>query len=45
MSKKIIFVNGSPRKNFNTAKLLKEAQRGAEAELAAHGERRGNYKY
>ena len=31
MSKKIIFVNGSQRKNFNTAKLLKEAQKGAES--------------
>ncbi len=31
MSKKVIILNGSPRKNFNTAKLLKEAQRGAEA--------------
>ena len=29
--KKIIILNGSPRKNFNTAKLLKEAQKGAEA--------------
>ena len=28
--KKVIVLNGSPRKNFNTAKLLKEAQRGAE---------------
>ena len=28
--KKVIIVNGSPRKNFNTAKLLKEAARGAE---------------
>lgn len=27
---KAIFINGSPRKNFNTAKLLKEAQKGAE---------------
>jgi multimeric flavodoxin WrbA len=30
MSKKVIVLNGSPRKNFNTAKMLKEAQRGAE---------------
>jgi len=29
--KKVIILNGSPRKNFNTAKLLKEAQRGAES--------------
>ncbi len=29
--KKVIIINGSPRKNFNTAKLLKEAQKGAEA--------------
>ncbi len=29
--KKIIILNCSPRKNFNTAKLLKEAQRGAES--------------
>ena len=29
--KKVIFINGSPRKNFNTAKLLKEAQKGAES--------------
>jgi multimeric flavodoxin WrbA len=28
--KKIIILNASPRKNFNTAKLLKEAQKGAE---------------
>ena len=28
--KNVIVLNGSPRKNFNTAKLLKEAQRGAE---------------
>ena len=29
--RKVIVLNGSPRKNFNTAKLLKEAQRGAES--------------
>ena len=29
--KKVILLNGSPRKNFNTAKLLMEAQKGAEA--------------
>lgn len=29
--KKVIILNGSPRRNFNTAKLLKEAQKGAEA--------------
>lgn len=29
--KKVIILNGSPRKNFNTAQLLKEAQKGAEA--------------
>ena len=29
--KKVIILNGSPRKNFNTAKLLKEAQKGAES--------------
>lgn len=28
--KKVIILNGSPRKNFNTAKILKEAQKGAE---------------
>ena len=28
---KVILINGSPRKNFNTAKLLKEAQKGAES--------------
>lgn len=28
--KKVVILNASPRKNFNTAKLLKEAQRGAE---------------
>lgn len=31
MAKKIIIVNASPRENFNTAKLLKEAQKGAES--------------
>ena len=30
MTKKVIVLNGSPRKNFNTAKMLKEAQKGAE---------------
>ena len=29
--KKVIILNGSPRKNFNTATLLKEAQKGAES--------------
>jgi len=29
--KKVIILNASPRKNFNTAKLLKETQKGAEA--------------
>ena len=29
--KKVIVLNGSPRKNFNTAKMLLEAQKGAEA--------------
>lgn len=29
--KKVVVLNGSPRKNFNTAKMLKEAQRGAES--------------
>ena len=29
--KKVIVLNGSPRRNFNTAKLLKEAQKGAES--------------
>lgn len=29
--KKVIVLNASPRKNFNTAKLLKEAQKGAES--------------
>ena len=28
--KKVMIINGSPRKNFNTAKMLKEAARGAE---------------
>ncbi len=28
---KVIILNGSPRKNFNTAKLLKEAQKGVES--------------
>ena len=28
---KAIIINGSPRKNFNTAKLLKEAQKGVES--------------
>ena len=31
MSKKVIILNASPRKNFNTAKMLKEAQKGAES--------------
>ena len=31
MSKKVIVLNGSPRKDFNTAKMLKEAQKGAES--------------
>ena len=29
--KKVIIINGSPRKNFNTANLLKEAGKGAES--------------
>lgn len=29
--KKVVVLNGSPRKNFNTAQMLKEAQRGAES--------------
>lgn len=29
--KKVIILNASPRKNFNTAKMLKEAQKGAES--------------
>ncbi|MBR2083008.1 MAG: flavodoxin family protein [Elusimicrobiaceae bacterium] len=29
--KKIMILNASPRKNFNTATLLKEAQKGAES--------------
>ena len=28
---KIMIINGSPRKNWNTAQLLKEAQKGAES--------------
>ena len=28
---KFYAINSSPRKNFNTAKLLKEAQKGAES--------------
>ena len=31
MSKKVIVLNASPRKNFNTAQMLKEAQKGAES--------------
>jgi len=31
MVKKVIILNASPRKNFNTAKLLKEAQNGAQS--------------
>lgn len=31
MSKKVIILNGSPRKNFNTAQMLKEAKKGAES--------------
>ncbi len=31
MTKNVIVLNASPRKNFNTAKLLKEAQKGAES--------------
>lgn len=31
MTKKVIVLNGSPRKNFNTAKMLQEAKKGAEA--------------
>ena len=29
--KKVVILNGSPRKNFNTAQALKEAQRGADS--------------
>ena len=29
--KKVVVFNASPRKNFNTAKMLTEAQKGAEA--------------
>ena len=32
--KKVIVLNASPRKNFNTAKLLREAQKGAETQGA-----------
>lgn len=35
--KKVILLNASPRKNFNTAKLLKEAQKGA-ADIGADTE-------
>lgn len=31
MSKKVIILNGSPRKNYNTAQMLKSAKKGAEA--------------
>lgn len=31
MSKKVVVLNTSPRKNFNTAQMLKEAQKGAES--------------
>ena len=31
LMKKVVIINGSPRKNFNTAKLLKEAQKGVES--------------
>jgi len=33
--KKVVIVNGSPRKNWNTAQLLKSAQKGAESAGAA----------
>lgn len=41
---KIVVVNGSPRKNWNTAKLLKEALRGAE-ELGAETKYYDLYDY
>jgi len=42
--KKVIILNGSPRKNFNTAMLLKEAQRGAES-VGAEAEYFNLYDY
>ena len=42
--KKLVILNASPRKNFNTAKLLKEAQRGAE-EIGANVEFYNLYDY
>ncbi len=44
MSKKVIVLNGSPRKNFNTAQLLKEAQKGAES-IGAETEYYNLYDY
>ena len=42
--KKVIILNASPRKNFNTAKLLKEAQKGAES-IGAETEYYNLYDY
>ncbi len=42
--KNIIILNASPRKNFNTAKLLKEAQKGAQ-ESGANAEYYNLYDY
>jgi len=42
--KKVIILNSSPRKNFNTAKLLKEAQKGAES-VGAQAEYFNLYDY
>jgi len=38
--KKIIAVNGSPRKHWNTGTLVREAARGAEAEGAETGKQK-----
>ena len=42
--KKVVIINGSPRKNFNTAKLLKEAQKGSES-VGAEAEYFNLYDY
>ena len=42
--KKLVILNAGPRKNFNTAKLLKEAQKGAES-IGAEAEYFDLYNY
>lgn len=44
MSKRVVILNASPRKNFNTAKMLKEAQCGAES-IGAQTEYYNLYDY